>query len=137
MGKLAILVTSGKFETLNTAALLASGAVANDNEVLIFFMNDSVWALKKEVVENNRKLSSIFPEVNKQIEDSDKSGKLQTWFNLIPDLKDLGEIKLIACGLMMDIFGLKQEDLADFIDDIAGVAFFTDVAMEYDKVISL
>ena len=137
MGKLAILVTSGKFETLNTAALLASWAVANDNEVLMFFMNDSVLALKKEVVENNRKISSIFPEVNKQIEDSDKSGKLQTWFNLIPDLKDLGEIKVIACGLMMDIFGLKQEDLADFIDDIAGVAFFTDVAMEYDKVISL
>lgn len=137
MGKLAILVTSGKFETMNTAALLASGAVANDNEVLMFFMNDSVWALKKDVVENNRSVNSIFPQVNKQIEENDKSGKLQTWFTLLPDLKDLGEIQIIACGLMTDIFGIKQEDLVDFVDDIAGVAFFTDVAMEYDRIISL
>ncbi|OLS27887.1 MAG: hypothetical protein HeimC3_01810 [Candidatus Heimdallarchaeota archaeon LC_3] len=137
MGKLAILVTSGKFETLNTAGLIASGAIANDNEVLMFFMNDSVWALKKDIVENNRQMSSIFPGVNKQIEDADKSGKLQTWFNLLPDLKDLGEIKIIACGLMTDIFGLKQEDLVDFIDDIAGIAFFADIAMSYDRVISL
>lgn len=137
MSKLAILVTSGKFETMNTAALIASGAVANDVEVLMFFMNDSVWALKKDVVEGNRSVNSIFPLVNKQIEENDKTGKLQTWFNLFPDLKDLGEIKIIACGLMTDIFGLKKEDLVDFVDDIAGVAFFTDAAMEYDRVITL
>ncbi|MHA1983987.1 MAG: DsrE family protein [Candidatus Hodarchaeales archaeon] len=137
MSKLAILVTSGTFENLNTAGLLASGAVANDNEVLIFFMNDSVWALRKDFVEKNRSVNSPFPEVKRQIEEVDKSGKLQTWFNLLPDLKDLGEIQIIACGLMTDIFGLKKEDLADFVDDIAGVAFFTDAAMEYDRVISL
>ena len=137
MGKLAILVTSGKFETMNTAALLASGAVANDNEVLMFFMNDSVWALKKDISETNRSFNSTFTHVNKQLEETDKSGKLQTWFNLLPDLKELGEIQIIACGLMTDIFGLKKEDLVDFVDDIAGVAFFTDAAMEYDRIISL
>ncbi|MFW9928614.1 MAG: DsrE/DsrF/DrsH-like family protein [Candidatus Thorarchaeota archaeon] len=137
MGKLAILVTSGRFETLNTAGLLASGAVANDNEVLMFFMNDSVWALKKDLFEKHRKMTTVFQEVNQKIEKIDKEGKLQNWFNLIPDLKDLGEIKIIACGLMTDILELKQEDLVDFVDDIAGVAFFTDIAMEYDKVITV
>ncbi|MHA2366732.1 MAG: DsrE/DsrF/DrsH-like family protein [Candidatus Hodarchaeales archaeon] len=137
MGKLAILVTSAHYEKLNTAVLIASGAVANDHEVLIFFMHDSVWALKKELVETNRKVHSIYPEVAVKVEEVDKEGKLHTWFNLIPDLKDLGELQIVACGLMMDIFELKKEELADFVDEIAGVAFFSDAAMEADKVISL
>jgi peroxiredoxin family protein len=137
LGKLAILVTSAHYEKLNTAVLIASGAVANDHEVLIFFMHDSVWALKKELVETNRKVHSIYPEVAVKVEEVDKEGKLHTWFNLIPDLKDLGELQIVACGLMMDIFELKKEELADFVDEIAGVAFFSDAAMEADKVISL
>lgn len=36
MSKYAILVKSGSFDNMNTAALLASGAVANDHEVLMF-----------------------------------------------------------------------------------------------------
>lgn len=137
MGKLAILVKSGTFENMNTAALIASGAVANDHEVEMFFMHDSVWALKKENVETNRTVHSPFPEVVAKVEENDKSGKLQTWFNLFPDLKEIGELKIVACGLMMDIFELKEEDLADFVDEVAGVAYFTNVAMEADQVVTL
>ena len=137
MGKLAILVRSGQFEILNNAALLASGAIANGNDVLMFFMHDAVWALQKTVIEKNRSIHSDFPLVKQNIEDQDKHGKLVTWFSLLPDLKELGDLKIIACGLMIDIFGLQKEQLADFVDDIAGVAFFTDYAMEADKVITL
>ena len=122
---------------MNTAALLASGAIANGNEVLVFFMHDAVWALKKDVYLSNRKVISPFSEVTQQIEKVDKEGKLQTWFKLLPELKELAdedELKYVACGLMMDIFELKKEDLVDFIDDIAGVAFFTNKALEADKV---
>ena len=138
MGKYAILVKSGTYDNMNTAALLASGAIANGNEVLMFFMHDAVWALKKDVYDINRKIHSPFPEVAQKIEKVDKEGKLQSWDKLLPDLKELAdeeELKYVACGLMMDIFELKKEDLVDFIDDIAGVAFFTNEALEADRVL--
>ena len=134
MVKFAILVKSGTFDNLNTAGLIASGAVANDHEVEMFFMHDAVWALKKDVYDKNRTVYSAFPEVTEKIEHEDKAGKLQLWYNLIPTLKEIGEIKIVACGLMMDIFQLKQEDLVDFVDDVAGVAYFTGVAADADKV---
>lgn len=74
-------------------------------------MHDAVWALKKSIYKENRKVSSTFSEVAKKIEEVDQSGKLQVWYNLYPDLKDIGEIKFVACGLMMDIFELKKENL--------------------------
>ena len=137
MGKLAILVKSGQFEILNNAALLASGAIANGNDVLMFFMHDAVWALQKDIIEKNRTVHSDFSAVKQKIEEQDKQGKLITWFQLLPDLKEIGDLKIIAFGLMIDNFQLKKEQLADFVDDIAGVAFFTDYAMEADKVITL
>src|SRR3989304_3082001 len=137
MGKLALLITSGNFEKLNTAALLASGAIANEHKVLVFFMNDSVWSIQKGVYERNRAMYSIFPDVIRKVEAADKSGKLQVWYKLFPELKELGEIKIIACGLMTDIFGLEKKDLVDFVDDIAGVAYFTAEAMESDQVMTI
>ena len=137
MGKLAILVKSGQFEILNNAALLASGAIANGNDVLMFFMLDAVWALQIDIIEKNRTVHSDFSAVKQKIEEQDKQGKLITWFQLLPDLKEIGDLKIIACGLMIDIFQLQKEQLADFVDDIAGVAFFTDYAMEADKVITV
>lgn len=134
MSKFALLVKNGSFENLNTAALIASGAVANDHEVLMFFMHDAVWSLKKDVYKTNRTVHSVYPEVAQKIEEQDKNGKLQIWYNLIPDLKEIGEIKIVACGLMMDIFDLKQEDLVDFVDEVAGVAYFTGEADESENI---
>ena len=119
---------------MNTAALIASGAVANDHEVLMFFMHDAVWSLKKDVYLTNRSIKSIYPEVSAKIEEEDKSGKLQVWYNLIPQLKEIGEIKIVACGLMMDVFKLKQEDLVDFVDEVAGVAYFTGEADSSENI---
>ena len=122
---------------MNTAALIASGAVANDHEVLMFFMHDAVWTLKKDVYLTNRSIHSIYPEVKEAQEREDKSGRLQVWYNLIPQLKEIGEIKIVACGLMMDVFGLKQEDLVDFVDEVAGVAYFTGEADTSENIMTI
>ena len=137
MSKFALLVKSGSFENMNTAALIASGAVANDHEVLMFFMHDAVWTLKKDVYQTNRNIHSVYPEVSEKIEQEDKSGKLQNWFMLLPQLKEIGEIKIVACGLMMDVFGLKKEELVDFVDEVAGVAYFTGEAANSDTIMTI
>lgn len=134
ISKFALLIKNGSFENLNTAALIASGAVANDHEVLMFFMHDAVWSLKKDVYLTNKSIHSIYPDVSAKIEEMDKIGKLQVWYNLIPQLKEIGEIKIVACGLMMDIFGLKQDDLVDFVDEVAGVAYFTGEADNSENI---
>ena len=137
MSKFALLVKSGSFDNMNTAALIASGAVANDHEVLMFFMHDAVWSLKKDVYQTNRNIHSVYPEVSEKIEQEDKNGKLQNWFMLLPQLKEIGEIKIVACGLMMDVFGLKKEELVDFVDEVAGVAYFTGEAANSDTIMTI
>lgn len=137
MSKFALLVKNGSFENMNTAALIASGAVANDHEVLMFFMHDSVWSLKKDVYNKNHEIHSVYPEVKAKIEEEDKKGRLQIWYNLLPQLKEIGELKIVACGLMMDVFNLKKEDLVDFVDDVAGVAYFTGEADSSENIMTI
>ena len=35
---------------------------------------------------------------------------------------------------MMDVFKLKQEDLVDFVDEVAGVAYFTGEADSSENI---
>ncbi|MHA2232417.1 MAG: DsrE family protein [Candidatus Hodarchaeales archaeon] len=137
MSKVAILVTSGTYANMTTMSLLASGAIANDLEATIFFMEDSVWALRKDALGNDTSFHSTFPEVTEKYAAAQKEGKLVPWWELLPDLKELGDLKVFACAQALDVLGLEESDLADFVDEIAGVTMFLETVDQVDKVISL
>jgi len=46
----------------------------------------------------------------------------------VKEAKDVGEVKVFACSTTMEFFGMKKEDLADFVDEVVGVATFLDRA---------
>lgn len=137
MTKVAILVTSGTYANMTTMSLLASGAIANDMETTIFFMEDSVWALRKDSLGSDTSFHSAFPEVTEKYAEAQKAGKLIPWWELVPDLKELGELKVFACAQALDVMGLEESDLVDFVDEIAGVTMFLEVVDQVDKVISI
>jgi Uncharacterized conserved protein, COG2210 len=54
--------------------------------------------------------------------------KYPMWYQLIQQAKEVGEVKVYACSTTMEFFGIKREDLAEFVDDVVGVATFLDRA---------
>jgi peroxiredoxin family protein len=135
MGKLVLVCDSGATDKLQTLALVASGAVTNDIEVYIFFMHESVYALKKDVP-YEPDVTSVFPEVAKKINQARKEGKIVHWKELLEDLKELGEVKIAACVQITEILGLKKDDLLPLVDDIVGVNTLAEQVMQADRVIS-
>ncbi len=135
MSKLVLICDSGATEKLQTVALVASGAITSDYEVFIFFMHDAVYALKKDAPPEPE-VTSVFPEVSNKINQARQEGKLVHWKELLEDLKDLGELRIVACVQITEILGLEKDDLLPFVDDVAGVNTLAEEAMKADQVIT-
>jgi peroxiredoxin family protein len=46
------------------------------------------------------------------------------WSELFRQAKDIGDVKIHACALSMELFAITQEDLDPLVDDVEGVAAF-------------
>ncbi|MCY3411873.1 MAG: DsrE family protein [Candidatus Heimdallarchaeota archaeon] len=137
MTVISILIKSGKFQDFNTLALLTSGFVAADFEVRIFAMDDAVYALKKDQVGKTIKVESDYPEYNEKLETSVKEGKAMSWWDLLADLKEFGDITINVCALVAEVVHLEENDFHELVDNIAGVATFAADVDDSDFVLSL
>jgi peroxiredoxin family protein len=120
-----------------TLSLIASGAVAADMEVKIFAMNDAVWALRKDMVGTDTTVHSHYPSFASEITKSMSEGKIIPWWELMADLKEMGEITITACALVADVAMIEQDDFHELVDDIAGVANFAADIDDSDFVLSI
>ncbi|MFW9904887.1 MAG: DsrE family protein [Candidatus Thorarchaeota archaeon] len=136
MGKYIIVCSDGSFDKLQTAALVASGAIMNDHSVVMFFMHDAVWAMRKNNPSMNLKSKTVYPEVSEKIEKVRTEGKLVLWNDLLEDLKDIGKLEVIVCAQITEILGLSKDDFIPLVDQIAGVATLTEESIDADHVIS-
>lgn len=136
MSKLVLICDSGATDKLQTVALLTSGAITSDYEVMIFFMHDAVYALKKDAP-SEPDVTSVFPEVSEKVNQARNEGKLIHWKELLEDLKDLGDLRIVACVQITEVLGLEKDDLLPFVDDIAGVNTLAEEVMKADQVISI
>jgi peroxiredoxin family protein len=48
----------------------------------------------------------------------------QHWSAVLAQAKELGEVRIHACSLSMDLFGLTQGDLDPLVDDVEGITTF-------------
>lgn len=128
--KLSIIVFSGTIDKLMPVGILASGAAASGYEVNLFF---TFWGLQSIT---KRSLNSQQPpQIDKNYEQMGpmmmkrmQEMKYPMWHQLVQQAKEVGEVKVYACSTTMEFFGLKREDLAEFVDDVVGVATFLDRA---------
>ena len=44
--------------------------------------------------------------------------------------KEIGDVKIYACSMTMELFDMKLEDLEPIVDDVTGVATFVERARE-------
>jgi peroxiredoxin family protein len=137
MPTMQIIVKTGKYSDWQTAALLASGAIASDFAVTIFAMNEAVWALKKDLLGTDVALESHFKDFETKMVEAISVGKTEPWWKLLATLKDMGELRVVACALVIEVLELTIEDLSDLVDEISGVAAFAALAREADVTITV
>ncbi|MFN3383523.1 MAG: DsrE/DsrF/DrsH-like family protein [Archaeoglobaceae archaeon] len=117
--KLALVLVSGELEKLQAASIIASVA-SSFGEVAIFATMDGLMAFKKDVVKAKAWKSG---ELGK--------GMLSANVPLFPEVlrqaKEVGNLKIYACGMIMDMLGLKKEDFVDIFDDVIGVTKFLEM----------
>jgi peroxiredoxin family protein len=54
------------------------------------------------------------------------------WLDTIRAAREIGNVKVYACSMTMELFGMQKEDLEDVVDDVIGVATFIDKAKDAD-----
>jgi len=116
--KMCLTIMSGSIDRLTGAAVLVSAAVSMDMEVEIFLQLWGVHAFKKDVMQKNMNLAE-FGELGEQVAKRMQELKLPMWFELLKQAKELGKVKIYACSLASNIWGVKKEDL-EMVDEIIG-----------------
>jgi peroxiredoxin family protein len=132
-----IVVTKGAYSDWQAAGLLASGAIAADYRVIVFAMNEAVWALRRDVIGTDTVLHSHFPEFQTKMAEGIALGKSEPWWKLLAELKHIGDLRIVACALVVEVLELTLDDLSDLVDEISGVAACAVTAQEADVTITL
>jgi peroxiredoxin family protein len=124
-----MIIFSGTADKLMSVGIIASGAVAMGQEVQLFLTMWGILALKKG---NNKNLpiAKEFEHMGPAMMQIMQEKKIPNWLDTLKTAKELGDVKVFACGMTMDMFGLTKEDLDDVVDGVAGVGEFVDYAKE-------
>ncbi len=119
--KLSLVLMSPDMEKIHAGALMGTIAAASGMEVNIFATMDALKMFLKDTVE---KQDFKIGEIGNKLMEK----KVDPYYKMIEDAKDMGELKVYACSLVVDVMGWEKEDMLDIVDDIIGVTAFFGIA---------
>jgi peroxiredoxin family protein len=130
--RLSMIVFSGTVDKLFPVAILASGAVAMEQQVDIFLTFWGLEAFRKGAPQQNMRMSKDFEDKGKAMMALMMEKKVPSWYETLKKAKELGNgnVHVHACAMTMDLFGLKQTDLDPIVDDVVGAAEFVEEAQK-------
>ncbi|MCL7399645.1 MAG: DsrE/DsrF/DrsH-like family protein [Thaumarchaeota archaeon] len=128
--RLSIIVFSGSVDKLYPVAILASGAAALGMDVEIFLTFWGLNAFRKDMLRQNTRISKEFEEFGPVMVKIFAEKNVPHWYDMLKQAKELGNVKVYACAMTYDLFGMKKEDLAEIIDGVVGVGEFLEKAKE-------
>jgi len=127
--KLFIALCSGEHEKLHFAAMMASVAAVSNRPVYLFVSMDAMYAFGRATPDDKRYYGGPFSDLMLE-------KKAPDTMNLFSQGRQLGEMKVYACSMAMDLLGWKLEDLIDgFFDDELGLTKFLSDAEEGDLLV--
>ena len=122
---LSLVLFSGTDDRLDAAAILAVGAAAMGRPVNVFLQ---YWALdafrKGNVTKPHGVAAEAGPEGEALLREAHATGLQQHWSELLGQAKEIGDVRIDACSLSMEVFGLDAGDLDPLVDGVVGVASF-------------
>ena len=116
-----MVLFSGTDDKLNAAAVLMAGAAAMGRKVNVFLQ---YWALDAFRTDRITKDHGVAPEAGPDGAELLQRHGGQHWSEILRQAKSIGEVKIHACSLSMEMFGITVDDLDPLVDDQTGVASF-------------
>jgi peroxiredoxin family protein len=128
--RLSLVVFSGTVDKLYPVAIMASGAVALGKDVDIFVTFYGLEAFRKGQPQKNMKMDANYPEIGPMMMKVMMEKKMPSWYDMLRQVKEMGNVKIHACATTYDLMDMKKEDLDPIVDDVIGVTEFLSKASE-------
>lgn len=130
--KLVLVASRGTADGLYPALILATTAAAQNMPVDVYFTFGGMKLLTKGMAE------SIKPSVDLGVSPDElkallTKGGMPSLYEMLKAAKDAG-VRIHACSPTMNLYGIKQEHLADVVDDIIGASGFLELARDPEAV---
>jgi peroxiredoxin family protein len=85
---------------------------------------------RQEVTGYDRKVSSDFEEYGPVMMEQMMAKKVPSWMENLTGAREIGDVKIYACSMTMELFDMKLEDLEPIVDEVTGVATFVERAKD-------
>ncbi|OGS61629.1 MAG: hypothetical protein A3K59_00475 [Euryarchaeota archaeon RBG_19FT_COMBO_69_17] len=128
--KLSMVVFSGTVDKLYPAAIMASGAVAMGMDVEIFLTFYGLDSFRQGQPQTNQKMDVNYAELAPMLAQLMKEKNVPSWYDMLLQAKSMGNVKVHACAMTLDLMGMKKEHLDPIVDDVVGVGEFVSNAKE-------
>jgi peroxiredoxin family protein len=128
--RMSLIVFSGTVDKLMAASILATGGAAMGLEVEVFLTTWGLEAFRKDGYKTNTKVSKDFEEYGPVMMEQMMAKKVPSWMENFKSAIEVGEVKIYACSMTMELFDIKLADLEPIVTDVTGVATFVERARE-------
>jgi peroxiredoxin family protein len=128
--RMSIIVFSGTVDKLMAASILTTGGAAMDMEVELFLTTWGLEAFRKDHYKTNTKVSKDFEEYGPIMMEQMVVKKVPSWMENLVGAREIGKVKIYACSMTMELFGMQLSDLEPIVDEVTGVATFVERAKE-------
>lgn len=128
--KMAIILFSGTVDKLMAASILVSGGVAMGMDVDLFLTTWGLQAFRNGAAATNTKISKEYEEFAPAMMAAMQAKHVPSWLDTLKQAKELGTIHVYACGMTMELYDMKKDDLDEIVEEVIGVAGFVDAARD-------
>ena len=128
--RMSIIVFSGTVDKLMAASILATGGAAMGMEVELFLTTWGLEAFRKDAYKTNMKVSKDFEEYGPVMMEQMMAKKVPSWMDNLKSAMEVGDVKIYACSMTMELFDMKLADLEPIVTEVTGVATFVERAKE-------
>jgi peroxiredoxin family protein len=128
--RMSLVVFSGTVDKLMAVATLATGAAAMDTEVDLFLTFWGLEAFRKGAKNEPPRITAEYADYGPVMMELMQAKNVPHWLDTLRAAREIGTVRVYACSMTMELFGLKLEDLEDVVDEVTGVANFIERAKD-------
>ena len=128
--RMSIIVYSGTVDKMMAVATLATGGAAMGLDVELFVTFWGLEAFRKGAYETNMRISKDFEDYAPVMMEQMMAKKVPSWMQTLKGAMEIGNVKIYACSMTMELFDMKLSDLEPIVADVTGVATFVERAKE-------
>jgi len=128
--RMSIVVFSGTVDKLMAASILATGAAAMGMEVDLFLTTWGIVAFRKDDYKTNTRVSRDYDDYGPVMAEQMAAKRVPSWMENLRGAKEIGDVRISACSMTMELYGLTLADLEPIVDEVTGVATFVERARQ-------